>query len=558
MNGSLNRFRSRAHAGLAHAGTTIATGAAAAALITLSVGAAAAPASAATGAGAQPAAHGKLAVTALGFSQSTVDASTGTATVTLNWTVTDSDPSATDVAGLVYIRMAGSKPGTFIGMAAVGAYDLTGALTGDEQGNGSGTAQDASFSYTFAVPQYANATTARWEVSEVTAQDDQGHTLTLTGARLAAFHAVLTATELVDSTAPTYDSLMFATPGQRPYVYNNGASGSMTYYLEVLDAQSGLWRGSVTLRGPEGQTARGTFSMVYSVADEVDLCNGELSPDDNDALCTVTVTIPAGAAAGTWTVSTIRLTDNAGNVAVYRNIDALPITVTANAVVTASGFSASPSEVNDWQNSATSTVSFTVAGAVDGVSAAYVDAAGACVQSGAATVAGDVVSVPMTVVVGTPSCTISGIAVLDGAGDLALYGSEYGAPSPGVTITQVPDTPPVIASASLSPSSVPESASAQTVTLYVTTGSTLAPVTDIIASLYDSSGNQVAGASAFFSGYLTSGETWPLSFTVPANLAPGVYTVGMTVIDSANLSTSYSPSGQAIPGGPVQLTVTSP
>ncbi|HTZ26832.1 MAG TPA: hypothetical protein VMC83_22760 [Streptosporangiaceae bacterium] len=477
--------------------------------------------------------------------------------MTLNWTVTDSDASAADVAGLVDIRMAGSKPGTFIGMAAEGAYDLTGALTGDVQGNGSGTAQDASFSYTFTVPQYANATTARWEVSEVTAQDDQNHTLTLTGARLTGFHAVLTATELADSTAPTYDSLMFASPGQRPYVYDKGVNGSVTYYLEVLDAQSGFWTGSITLQGPRGQTATGTFSMAYSVADDVDLCNGELSPDDNDALCTVTVPIPAGAAAGTWTVSMIRLTDNAGNAAVYRNVDALPITVTANAVVTASGFSASPDQVNDWQNSTTSTVSFTVSGAAGGVSAAYVDASGACVQAGDATVAGDVVSVPMTVIVGTPVCTITGIAVLDGAGDLALYGSEYGAPSVNVTITQEPDTPPVIASSSLSPSSVTQSTSAQTVILNVTTGDTLAPVTDIIASLYDSSGNQVAGAGAFFSGYLSSGETWPLQFTVPANLAPGVYTVGMAVIDSANLSTSYGPSGQTIPGGPVQLTVTS-
>jgi hypothetical protein len=352
---------------------------------------------------------------------------------------------------------------------------------------------------------------------------------------------------------------MFASPSQRPYVYDNGVSGSMTYYLEVLDAQSGFWRGSITLQGPEGQTARGTFSMVYSVTEGVDLCNGTLSPDDNDALCTVTVTIPAGAAAGTWTVSTIRLTDNAGNVAVYRHIDALPITVTANAVVTASGFSASPNPVNDWQNFATSMVSFTVSGAVDGVSAAYVDAGGNCVQSGTATVAGDVVSVPISVIVGTQSCTVTGIAVLDGAGDLALYGSEYGAPSPGVTITQVPDTPPVIASASLSPSSVPESTSAQTVTLTVTTGNILAPVSEIIASLYDSSGNQVAGpASAIFEGDLGSGATTQLSFTVPANLAPGVYTVGMTVIDEAGLSTLYSPTGQAIPGGPVQLTVTSP
>lgn len=92
--------------------------------------------------------------------------------MTLNWTVTDSNPSATDVAGQVSIRMAGATAGTYTGMATVGAYDLTGALGGGYQGNGSGTAQHASYSYTFAVPQYANATTARWEVSKVTAQDD--------------------------------------------------------------------------------------------------------------------------------------------------------------------------------------------------------------------------------------------------------------------------------------------------------------------------------------------------------------------------------------------------
>lgn len=436
MNGSVSRFWARAHAGLRHARLRIAAAAVAGALVASTMGAAAASASAATGAAAKPAAQGKLAVTALSFSQSSVDASTGTATVTLNWTVTDSNPSATDVAGLVDIRMAGATAGTYTGIATVAAYDLTGALGGGNgQINSSGTAQDASFSYTFSVPQYANATTARWEVSKATARDDQGEALTLTGAKLAGFHAVLTATEQTDSTAPTYDTLLFASPEQRPYVYDNGVNGSMAYYIGFQDSQSGFWRGSLTLQGPDGQTARGTFSMAYSPAENQDLCDGGPS-DANDGVCTLTVTIPAGAAVGTWTVSEIRLIDNAGNVAVYRNVDALPITVTANATLTASGFSANP--VNDSQNSATTTVSFTVSGAVDGVSAAYVDAGTQCVQAGAATVSGDVVSVPMTVFVGTQSCAVTGIAVLDGAGDLALYGSEYGAPSPGVTITQAP------------------------------------------------------------------------------------------------------------------------
>lgn len=535
----------------------------------ITAGAAAAPAWAQTAAPratahTQAAVPGSLALAGLSFSQSSVDATSGTATVTLNWTETDSNPSATDVAGVVYIRMAGSQPGTYIGMPYEGAYDLTGALTGDVQGNPTGTVQDATYSYTFDVPQYANASTASWVVSKVTAQDNQGDTVDLTGPHLSKYHASLTATELVDSAPPTYDSLMFANFGQRPYVYDNGVNASMTYYLEVLDPQSGFWRGRLTLHGPDGQTARGTFSIVYSLSEQEESCGQDfqLPGPVTDALCTVTVTIPAGAAAGTWTVSSISVTDNAGNTATFGNLHALPITATADQVVTASGFSASPDQVNNWGAFVTSDVSMTISGAVDGISAVYVDGSvGDCVQAAPATVTGTTVSVPMTIVQLVPSCTITGIAVVDGAGDVSLYGSEYGAPSPGLTITQVPDTPPTITSASVSPSTVPESTSAQTVTVTVTVGNIVAPVQTINGYLFDSSGNQVGGLDGQWqqSPFLGSGATASLSFTVPASLAPGVYTIFLQVIDVAGLHTAYGPGpgGQAMPGGPLQLTVTS-
>jgi hypothetical protein len=447
-------------------------------------------------------------------------------------------------------------------------FDLTGSLTGQAQGSPSGTAQDASYSYTFSVPQYASASTAHWVVANVTLQDDQGDTLTLGGTHLAHFRAAsLTATELTDTTPPTYDSLQFASFSQRPFVYDNGVSGSITYTLEVLDPQSGLWQGSLVLQGPGGQKARGTFDQQYDQFNQIFTCGGNSGFGLTDTFCNVTVTIPAGAAAGTWTVSTIQLTDNAGNTATYRNLDALPITVTADKVVTATGFSASPDQVNDWQDSATSTLSFTVSGAIGGVSTVYVDAANpdgstCAFQGGEATVSGDSASVPLVVLERTEfiddilNCSPTGVAIVDGRGDVALYGSEYGAPSPGVTITQVPDTPPVLASASLSPASVPESTSAQTVVLNFTTGNNLAALNTLIASLYDSSGNQVGGG-AFFDGFLGSNTNDSAQFSVPASLPPGVYTVGMTLTDYGNLVTTYGPGGQAMPGGPVQLTVTS-
>lgn len=534
--------------------------------VLITTGAAAAPAWAQTAARGA-AVPGSLALTAVSFSQSSVDATSGTATVTLNWTVTDSNPAAADVAGEVDIRLAGAQSFTYVGVTYPAPFDLTGSLTGQRQGSPSGTVQDASFSYTFSVPQYANTPAADWVVANVTLQDDQGDTLTLGGSQLARFHASLTATESVDSTPPTYDSLQFASFSQRPFVYDNGVSTPITYTLEVLDPQSGSWRGRLTLQGPGGQTERGTFDNTWDQFNQIFTCGGNSGFSLTDQFCNVTVTIPAGAAVGTWTVSTIQLTDNAGNTATYRNLGALPITVTANKVVTATGFSASPDQVNDWQNIAPSTLSFTISGAVGGVTAVYVDASGPfgddfCAnQAGAVTVSGDTVSVPLFVEeratndVAPLACSITGLAIVDGQGDVALYGSEYGAPSLGVTITQVPDTPPMLASASLSPASVPESSSVQTVSLVFTTGNNLAAVNFVSATLYDSSGNQVGGGA--FDGFLRSNASNGLLLGIAANLPPGVYTVGLVLIDFGNLVTKYGPGGQAMPGGPLQLTVTS-
>src|SRR5581483_8037884 len=132
------------------------------------------------------------------FTPTRVDASAGHAVATLNWTVTDSNPAAAFVSGNVYIRMAGSQPGTFIGRTYQVIYALDGAPFG-EATTVSGTAQESSYSYDFPVPQYANATTARWVVTRVTAHDDKGETLNLSGDGLGRFPRTVTATELADS-----------------------------------------------------------------------------------------------------------------------------------------------------------------------------------------------------------------------------------------------------------------------------------------------------------------------------------------------------------------------
>jgi len=510
---------------------------------------------------ARAASPGRLAVTALSFSPATVDATSGSASATLTWTVTDSNPSAADVAGDVYIRMAGPVSGEYVGMASVAPFDLTGALSGDRLGDGSGTAQKATFSYTFSVPQYANATGARWVISGATAGDDQSGSADIGGVSLARFHAVLDATELVDSAAPTYDEFLFNIPDQRPYLYDNGTTASVTYSLEVVDPESGFWKGTVELSGPDGQHARGVFATQYSVTEALDTCGQGIGFGSQDIICSVTVTIPANAAAGTWEVSAITLTDNAGNTKTYSGLSDLPVTVTANKVITASGFSANPSTVNDWGTFPRTELTMAVTGASGGVSAIYVDGTvGACGQVSTTPVQNSDGTYSVTLYVAdlAPSCTITGIAVVDGAGDVSLYGSEYGAPDPGVTITRIPDTPPTVTGASVSPASLPAAASDQNVTLTTDIGDVVAPVNEVLAVICDSSGSQVGLAS---DTYVSNASDIAVSVpvTVPAGIAPGTYSLGFDVIDLAGMHTAYgcAPGGVPVPGGPLTLTITS-
>lgn len=503
---------------------------------------------------------GRLAVTALSFSPSSVDASTGTASATLTWTVTDSNAKAADIAGEVDIREAGSFPGTYIGMAYVAPFDLTGALSGELLGSGSGTAQRATFSYTFSVPQYANATTASWVVSQADVKDDQGASADISAVSLTRFHAALSATELPDTTAPSYDEFVFANPSQRPFLYDNGTSASLTYSLEVIDPESGFWKGTLELRGPNGQRASGSFAAGYSVTDGLDVCGQGIGFGTQDIICTAMVTIPANAAAGTWSVSAITLTDNAGNTETYGGLSELPVTVTADNLITASGFTVNPNPVDDWGTFAHTTLAMAVTGESGGVTAIYVDgSAGSCGQSSTtpALNSDGTYSVPLYMVIDNASCTITGIAVVDGAGDVSLYGSEYGAPDPGVTITQVPDTtPPVATAASLTSTSLAYSADSQFDGLTVTIDDAVAPVNQISVFLYDSSGNggevSFGGVQSTLNGTLTDG------FSIPAGMAPGTYTVGFELVDAAGLTTFYgTPNGTPVPGGPLTLTITS-
>jgi hypothetical protein len=528
-----------------------------AAVIVMSIaGTAVAEASAATGQ-----AGGELAYASINFAQHHVDASGGHAAVTLTWQLTDSNPDASYVAGEIDIRMAGDTAGTFIGRTYQIQYDLNGSPDGDV--TATGTAQNSSYSYAFPVPQYANAKEAKWVVTKATALDDQGDTLSKSGAALDGFSATLNAKELADTTPPTYQGLAI-TPvngGSHPYVYDNGVAGSMGYSLEVQEPESGFWKGTIRLKGPGDQTLHGAFAFTSS-ENQGESCGNLGGGDDFDTSCGVELTIPAGTAAGTWVVSGITLVSNAGISKTYGNLNAVPIVVTGDTGLSATGFTASPNPVNNWINVLNPVqITMTVAGAQQGISAIYVDAANAapCQQfNSTPTVNQDgTVSVSIDDFQGTAVCQIGGIAIVDGAGNVALYGSEYNAPDPGVTITRVPDTTaPTATSASLTPTSLPASQTFDnpfTLTLQVV--APIAPVNQLSIYAYDSSGNEVFEQS----GGVSPTPTGQLQnfFNLSEFLPAGTYTVGFTLTDEGGLSTSYgTPGGQPMPGGPLQFTVT--
>jgi hypothetical protein len=507
-------------------------------------------------------AGGKLAYASISFAQNHVDASGGHVPVTLNWRLTDSNPNASYVAGEIDIRLAGDSPGTYIGRTYQIQYDINGSIDGTV--TASGTAQDSTYSYSFPVPQYASTTQAQWVVTQATALDDQGEKLTLAGGALDAFSATLKARELVDTTPATYDNTLMLEPsnsGSHPYVYDNGVDGSMGYSLFAQDQQSGFWKGTIRLTGPGGQTLHAAFAYTSS-QDQGESCGSASGGDDFDTSCGVGVTIPAGTAAGTWVVSAITLVNNAGVSKTYGNLDADPIVVTGDAGLSASGFTVSPNPVNDWDNVINPVqVTMSVTGAQQGVSAVYVDPDGGepCQQfSTTPTVNTDgTLSVPIDVFQGNPKCTIAGIAIVDGAGNVALYGPEYNAPDPGLTITRVPDTTaPTATSASLTPASIPASQTYDNpFSLNLQIVAPVAPVNQLSIVAYDSSGNEVFEQFGGVSDTLTG--QFQDFFRLSEFLSPGTYTVGFTLTDEGGLSTSYgTPGGQPMPGGPLQFTVT--
>jgi len=512
-----------------------------------------------------------LGLSAVSFSSPTLDAAAGGAAQTVNFTVTDSDPAATGVYGEVVIRQFGTKPDTYVGQPL--EFEFT---EGSSAYNGatfvSGTPASSTYSYTFGVPEYAGTATDTWGVNLVSIYDYPGQQQTvLSGSALSGLSNTFTATEQVSTVTPNYQTLTVTTnnaQGAGPLLYN-GTDGFAQYSIDVQDSQSGVWDGSLTVTGPGGITVNAPFA-AYADPSQVQEspCQGDDQVlVDEQQFCAPTAVIPAGAPSGTWTVTAVSLTNNAGQTQDYTGLSLAPITVTSDSQIQASGFKLSATQVDDWRQSVPVTFDMDITGAQGGVSAVtlftFDSGSGCSIPSTTPTENADgSYSVAITVKQlneEETNCTIQGVEITDGAGDISLYGTDFTPGNQTWEVANTPDTtPPAVTAASLNVITMKQSqipTLGSTVDVLATAKVQMAPLFTYDTYLYDSSGDTVGQTNGSFPS--DAGAQLELGVDVPTDLAVGTYTVAFTLTDLGFLTTGYGGNqGGAVPGGPLTLTIT--
>jgi hypothetical protein len=520
-----------------------------AAIASLAAVAAAGPASAA------PASEGQSTISlgSLGFAADTVDA-TNYPAVDLTWTVVDHDTAATSIHGTIELRL-------FDGDKAVGpAKTYTWALqpVGDADVFADHywdtTAQNSSYTLTFVVPQYGPAEHVTWRVTRLTASDDRGNSRTSDGGALSDYDNSVAVTEFVDVANPELQAFGRGW-GQLPDIFDNGGTLTLKYTFSIGE-QAGFWKGKLKLTGPDGAKASTSFELVKANS-YTWMCGDGQNYDNQWVQCDVSVTLPAKSPAGVWRVAGVELTDTVGHTGSNVVDSSTDVRTTRNKPLSASGFALSATQVDNWRKEQTVRVSMLTAGARGAVTS--VRLVSSCGQQGTTPAVAPDGTVSVEVVVPTilGRCAIDGIAIEDAAGDLALYGSHFGAPDLGLVVTRVPDTvPPVVLSASL-----PKATWTQTelqdawgigIDVVVDTSSP-APVNGYSTTIYDASGISVGGGY----GGIQEGADGHLGLAAHTSRLPvGQYTIGFTLTDAADNSIGYGyPGKNPAPNGPLILTV---
>jgi hypothetical protein len=508
-----------------------------------------------------------MSISALSFGAKSVDATSGSATIDLTWTMTSDNPDAGGFAGNVHLRRIDPHTGAYIGTELAVNFDYEGSPVDGVTVEPGSTSASTTYDWTIAVPRYGATTKTTWAVSEIQGGDGAGDSIDWTAPQLSAFPRTFTAQTTADKGYPSLDQIAVR-QGYQTSVYDDPSQGAVLHYqIDSQENESGVYGGTAVVSGPGGRTASGSFSISWDWSEGYQGC-GYLGWLQQQVMsCWVSVPLPAGLPEGDWTVTEVDMTSNAGVTHAYTGLSAPTVHVTSDSVLSASDIAFTPSQVDSWHSPIpTAQLSLRPSGAVGGVTSVQLTNWGSnsdqCLQlSTTPTVQSDgTITVPVRALPGAFTCELTGLIITDGQGDQAVYGSSLGAPDIDATLSNIPDTVlPTIDSATLTPDTVAANDTGTQLELTIDVAGSTAGVDSYSLYLVDSAGHTIGvqggGVSNTFSGPLT------VYFTLPQGTAAGTYDIGFILQDQNYKTVSYGMPGatsQPIPGGPVTLTVTDP
>ncbi|WP_416485624.1 hypothetical protein [Streptomyces sp. CL12] len=508
-----------------------------------------------------------MGVSALSFSAPSVDATSGSATIELHWTMTSSNPNASSFGGDIYLRRMDPKSGAYIGTELAVGFDSQGSPSGEVTIQPGSTPASTTYTWTVPVPQYGASTKTTWAVSEIEAGDGAGDAIDWTAPQLSAFPRTFTARTTADKGSPSLDQVALAQGAQTTVYEAPGQGAALRYQLDSQEALSGVYGGQVVVTGPGGRTARGSFAVSWNWSEGYEGCGYIGWMQRQVQSCDVTVPLPADLPEGDWKVTEVDLTSNSGVTHAYTGLSEAAVHVTSDSVLSASGFAFTPSQIDSWHSPVPSAqFSLRASGAVGGVSSVQLTNWGNngnnCEQlSTTPTVQADgTVTVPVRGLRGQFSCRLTGLIITDGQGNRAVYGSSLNAPDIDATLSNVPDAVlPTVDAVTLTPDTIAANDTQTWITLTIDVSASTAGVNSLDLYLVDASGHtspiQSGGVSTTYSGPIKE------YITLPQGTAPGTYTIGFSLQDQGYKTVSYGLPGsdsRAMPGGPVTLTVTDP
>jgi hypothetical protein len=492
----------------------------------------------------------RITISNVAFAVDQVDVTTGWSYVDLTWAIADTSPTATQIKGTVTIK-------EYVGQRAVGPeqtvrYSLVPewpALVSAEPGS---TVASSTYRYEFLVPQYGSATNRTWRVTRITAEDDTGLIRRLGGdvARLAA-------TGLVDTTAPTI-FFMIKTDTPEP-IFDSGSGVTLRYNLRIDEPESGFWKGRVVFAGPGG--ARVTVPLrLVDRGEPWPYCGDSPVFVLSDVECTIALTVPAGSPSGTWRITSVVLTNTAEITAPAADADPIPIRVTRNDRVSATDFALVPTNVDNWRENAPLTLRLRPTAAQGGLARVAVHTSCWAVSDTPTFATDGTASVEFVMPTFLRRCDFEGILLTDGAGNIAVYGTVYGAPALDLVATTTPDTTPPVATAVSMTQTVRLASDTSPIGVHATVDDTTgAPINRYSVTFYSTATQASVGGG---SGGISTGSDGVVGMTAHVGRLPvGTYIAGFTLTDAADHNAFYgypygsNPNVQPMPGGPLILTV---